>query len=319
MVLVSVLMGSYNYERYIGEAIESVLNQSFKDLELIIVDDCSTDNSRHIIESYQKQDPRIRTQFHEKNLGIARTGNDGLKMASGEYVSFIGSDDVWVPSKLEKQLSILRGNQDKIIWSEGEVIDSKGASTGRTISQLLNSPKKKNGNMFDELLRENYIFGQSLLFKTEYAKDIALNEDFRYVNDHLFFVELSRNHEFVFIPEPLAKYRMHGSNITMKNEDIWFKERILLRKYFLEKYAEEISVASRADIYHKIGHALSGLGKKEIAKKYYFKAARTDPFCANSILYLILALTDGEGFKGKFLTDYYYRVSSLLTTINGYR
>lgn len=310
-MLVSVLMSSYNYERYISEAIESVLNQSFKDLELIIVDDYSTDNSRKIIESYQRKDKRIHAIFHEKNLGISKTANDGLNVAKGKFISFIGADDVWFPFKLEKQLSILN-IEDKIIWSEGIIIDGKGRFSGKTVTQLLNSPGKKSGNIFQELLKEDFIFGQSLLFKTEYLKDIEFDEKLKYVNDHLFLVNLSRNHDFVFIPEPLAKYRIHGSNITLKNENIWLEERILIRSRFLQKYANEISTRTKADIYFKIGHALSRLGKKEFARQYYFKAMLIDHFHVNIALYLIYALTDGEGFVGKFLSNYYHKVNSLL-------
>jgi len=88
MVLVSVIMGSYNHERYLSEAIESVLNQTFDDLELIVVDDYSTDKSREIIQGYEQQDMRVKTVFHDKNMGIARGINDGLKKAKGRYVNY---------------------------------------------------------------------------------------------------------------------------------------------------------------------------------------------------------------------------------------
>jgi len=104
MVLVSVLMASFNHERYISEAIESVLKQSFSDLELIIVDDCSTDGSKQIILDYQAKDNRVHAFFHKENMGIAKTVNHALDVAKGRFISFIGSDDLWVPKKLELNL-----------------------------------------------------------------------------------------------------------------------------------------------------------------------------------------------------------------------
>lgn len=312
MVLVSVLMGSYNHEKYIGEAIESVLNQTFPDLELIIIDDCSTDNSRAIIEKYQAKDSRVRAFFHKKNMGIPRTANDGLKEAKGKFVSFIGSDDAWLSFKLEKQLPLIKKNEDKVIWSDGKIINSQGSFTGQTVTQLLCSPKKKSGNLFQELLMEDFVFGQSVLVKTKYAQEIGFDEGLRYVNDHLFFVNLSKNHEFVFVPEPLAKYRLHGGNVTLKNEKLWLKERIVLRKYFLEKYGNEISSSSLSNIYYKLGHAFWGLDDKDSAKRLYLQAIRVDPFHTYSALYLILALTNGEGLMGKFLTTSYKKVVSFL-------
>lgn len=318
MVLVTVLMGSYNHEKYISEAIESVLNQTFPDLELIIVDDGSSDSSRDIIRKYQEQDSRVKPIFHSQNMGIARSANDGLKEAKGKYLTFIGSDDVWLSFKLEKQIDFIKDHEDKIVWSEGQIINGEGTPTGQVMTQLLFSPKKKDGNLFQELLQEDFIFGQSTLLKTEYAQETAFNENFRYVNDHLFFVALSRKHEFVFIPEPLAKYRLHGRNTTLNNEKTWFKERIILRSNFLERYSAEISAQSMADIYYKIGHAYSGLDEKELAKKFYLKAIRVDPFRANSLLFLILALTNGEGFVGKVLAGSYRRLTSALLHFNSY-
>jgi glycosyltransferase involved in cell wall biosynthesis len=312
LISVSVLLTSYNYERYLPEAIESVLNQSFKDLELIIVDDASTDSSRKIIESYQTKDKRVRAFFHEKNQGIARTANDGLSMANGKFISFIGADDVWFPFKLEKQLSVLKNNEDKIVWSEGEIIDGAGIPTGKTMTQLLNSPRKKSGNIFQELLKEDFVFGQSLIFKSEYLKKVKFDENLHYVNDHLLLVNLSMKYAFVFMPEPLAKYRIHGRNVTLKNEKTWLKERILIRKYFLQNFSNQITARTRADIYYKIGRSFSRLGEKKLAKQYYLEAIRIDHLHNNSLLYLILALTDGEGFMGKFLSNSYHKVSSLM-------
>ncbi len=310
-------MSSYNHDKYIAEAIESVLNQTFRDFELIIVDDASADNSKAVIEKFQAQDGRIKAFFHQKNMGISPTINECLDVARGKYVSFIGSDDGWFPTKLEKQLNLIRNCEDKIVWSEGKVIDSNGAFTGQTVTWRMSCPKKKSGNLFQELLMEDFVFGQSTLLKTEYAQETAFNEDLRFVADHQFFVELAREHEFVFIPEPLARYRVHGQNTTLKNQRQWFKERIILRENFLRKYAGEIGRQSLADIYHKIGHAFGGLGEKALAQRFYLRAVRANPFRANSLLYLSLALTNGDGLAGEFLQNYYRRLSSLLMYLSG--
>ena len=305
-------MGSYNHEKYVAQAIESVLNQTFPDLELIIVDDASTDNSRAVIEKFQAQDSRVKAFFHQKNMGISKTTNECIRQASGEYVSFIGSDDMWVPYKLERQLAVIKNCKDKIVWSEGQIINSAGAFTGQMVTALMCSPKRKSGKLFQELLREDVVFGQSTLFKTKFARETAFNENLQFVADHQFFVELSEQHEFVFIPEPLATYRVHGQNTTLKNGKVWFRERIILRNCFLEKYSDEISRQSMADIYYKIGHAYSGLAQKDLAQQFYLKAIRTNPLRANSLLYLILALTNGDGTAGEFLQNYYQRLTSLL-------
>jgi glycosyltransferase involved in cell wall biosynthesis len=308
---VSVLIPSYNHERYVAEAIESVLNQTVSDLELIIIDDCSSDNSRKIIEQYSSTDSRVRAFFHEKNMGIARGINEFFDLALGEYASFLGSDDVWFPSKLEQQLAIITENPDSIMWSEGIIIDKNGSPTGKTTTQLLSAPKRKSGNLFQDLLKEDFILGQSALFRTADAKAVKLSEAFAYVNDHLFFVELAKNHSFLFTDQPLVKYRLHGENITSKNEQKWMVERLELRRLFIERYSGEVSIEAECDIYYKMGHAFSKLGEREIAKQCYIKAMRIDPFHASTILFVILALTDGDGFFGKLLTDFYTKMISV--------
>jgi glycosyltransferase involved in cell wall biosynthesis len=317
MVLVSVGMLSYNHEKYIAQAIESVLNQTIQDLELIIIDDGSKDNSRHIIKEYSAKDPRVKPIFHERNFGISRGANDCLKSATGEYFGFIGSDDLWVPSKIEKQLKVVEKNPEKIIWSEGQIINGDGDLTGRTMTELLFSPAKKSGHIFQELLREDFIFGQSILMKTEIAQKYNFNENLRYVNDHQYFIDLSREHEFVFMPEALAKYRLHGQNITSKNMQLWFKERIMLRNYLIKKYGEDISSESLADIYYKIGHAYAGLEQKELARYFYTKAILVDPLRSHTPLYMILALTNGEGFIGSALQSSYNKVLMTSTKFLG--
>lgn len=308
MVLVSVAMLSYNHEKYLGQAIESVLNQTVNDLELIIVDDGSKDNSRHIIKEYAAKDPRVKPIFHERNFGIPRGANDCIKNASGKYFAFIGSDDLWYPSKTEKQLKVIEKNPEKIIWSEGHIIDSDGELTGRTTTELLYSPIKKSGYIFQELLREDFIFGQSIMMKTEIAQKYSFNENLRYVNDHQFFVEVAKEHDYFFMPESLAKYRIHDQNITSKNHKLWFKERIMLRNYLIQKYGGEISTQSLADMYYKIGYAYAGLGENELARYFYTKAILVDPIRSHTPLYVILALTNGKGFLGEALQSSYNRI-----------
>jgi len=133
--LVSVVMTSYNHEKFISGAIESVLNQTFKDLELIVVDDNSWDRSRVIIEEFAKKDERIRKIFHQKNCGIAKTANDGLRNSNGKFIAFIASDDLWMKDKLEKQFKILERDEDLIVWCNSAIIDDDSEFTGEKSSE----------------------------------------------------------------------------------------------------------------------------------------------------------------------------------------
>ena len=112
---VSVVVPANNAERYISEAIESVLNQTFEDYELIIVNDGSTDRTEDIILDYQKMDPRIIYLKNEENLRICRTLNRGLEAARGDYIARMDADDWSYPARLEKQLDYMRNNPDVVL------------------------------------------------------------------------------------------------------------------------------------------------------------------------------------------------------------
>ncbi|MGA7075707.1 MAG: glycosyltransferase, partial [Halobacteriota archaeon] len=187
MPVVSVVLPSYNHERFISEAIESVLRQDFDDLELIIVDDASTDSSVEIIQRYKADDPRISVLLHDHNLGIARTMNDGTGRACGEFLGMIASDDVWMKDKLSKQLGVLESNDDLIAWSEGEVIDARTQPVGKRFSELIGSvSEKKSGTIFPELLERTHIFGSTLLYKRTNQGDIRWDERLKYAHDWKF-------------------------------------------------------------------------------------------------------------------------------------
>jgi glycosyltransferase involved in cell wall biosynthesis len=309
MVLVSVIMASYNHELYIADAIESVLNQNSPDLELIIVDDCSKDNSKKIIQAYQKRDHRVKAFFHHENQGIARTANDALKAAEGRYISFIGSDDLWVPTKLEQQLKVLADHGDAVVWSEGDIIDADGASTGQKFTDFnARCGKPTSGRIYREIINENYIFGQSLLFKREFAAGLWFNSDLKYLCDYQFFVDLAYEHEFLFIPESLAKYRIHGKNTICRDEEGWLVDRILLRGYFLQRYGGQLSRHLRGSLYLKIGEAYAGLGYKKIAHECFLRALRTDFLSKESLLYLAHA-SGSSGRVHRLLFQAYQKVS----------
>jgi len=307
MVLVSVILSSYNYANYIPDAIKSVLEQNVRDTELIIIDDCSKDNSREIIESYKKRDARIRTIFHEENLGIARTYNDGLDAAEGEYIALLDSDDVWKRNKLEKQLSILRKNDDLVVWSEGRIIDGEGKPTGQTFTQRQpGSRNRKSGDIFELLLFNNFIFDSSLIVKRENISHIRFDESLRYQNDYRFVVDLARNYTFYFIEEPLADYRVHGRNTILLDQDAararaWLHDEVALRKYFLDKYPMKSRI--RADTLYRISTAYSALGESKLARRFFLEGLNQKSPSFSSLLYFVTLL---NSFVGTSLLKTYY-------------
>ena len=290
---VSVIMPSYNHERYISEAIDSVLNQTFTDFELIIIDDASKDKSKEIIKVYAEKDSRIRAFFHSENKGIARTMNECLEKADGKFIAFFASDDVWVKDKLEKQLEVLAKDEDLIVWSEGLIIDAQGDPTGELWTARFES-KRKSGYLFEELLKGNFICGQSRIIKKRNIGDIKFNEALKYRNDYQFEVDLSRKYEYYFIPEPLAMYRVHGTNTTLSDTMGWQKDNITIGVYFLHKYGNEISNTAKCRLNLDISGGYSYIEEKAKARRYVYHAIKLNPFYWANIPYLLIALINDD-------------------------
>lgn len=286
MPLVSVLMKSFNHKSFISEAIESVLRQDFEDLELIIVDDASTDKSRSLIQDYAKGDARIRMIFHEQNSGITTVVNDGINAAEGKFIAQIDSDDVWVSDKTRKQLAVLEQNENLIVWSEGEVVDQRGCPLGKTFSELVKSTSKaKSGALFQTLMAGNYVFGSSLMYKKANLDGLRYDDRLLYNNDYKFLLELARKYEFYYIAEPLAKYRVHGKNTLVgsgaeatKRRRVAYAEEIWIRREALREHQVEISDAGKAEIYDRLGFCHTELSEYRKALASYLQAIKCNPY-----------------------------------------
>lgn len=299
MPLISVIMPSYNHGKFIEKAINSVLSQTFDDFELIIIDDASNDNSREVIVELAEKDKRIRVVFHNKNLGIAKTFNEGIEMACGKYIAFIASDDKWKSDKLQKQVEILMKDENLAVWAEGLVIDEKDEITGEIFTSWIKAENmKKSGYILEELLQRNFIFGSSFIIKRTNLASIRFNEKLKFLNDWEFYVDIAKNYKYYFIPLPLAFYRIHGKNVTFSNRKKWNEERVKVRLNFLNKYKKDISTKTRAQLYYGIGRYYIVLENFDRGRKYIFKAVKEYPFKFRFIAASLLTIF-GKNFHEK--------------------
>ena len=304
MVLVSVIMPAFNHEKFISEAIESVLTQSLKDFELIIIDDYSNDRSREIIEKYKKKDKRIKILFHEENKGISRTINEGIEIANGKYIAIIASDDVWVCNKLEQQIFILGQDENYIVWTEADIIDGKSRYTGKKFTELYSKNQKKNGNLFYEFLKNNstILFGSSIIFNKNNLGNIRFNNQLKYDNDFQFYVELANKFNFYFIKEPLAKYRLHAGNtlhrISSQKQDK-YKDRVKLNLYLLKTYENNLPKEIKWIIYLRLILALSELDRKK-TRKLIINAIKLSPFKFLNYFFLMKSFVKSTYFSNIF-------------------
>ena len=179
--LVSVVMPNYNGHRFVEQAIDSVLRQTYKDFELIIVDDCSKDNSLQLIRQKAKSDDRIRIIALEKNLGVANARNVGIAKAKGEYIALLDNDDLWVEDKLERQLSIAKNGAD-IVYCSYDFIDEYN----NAIKKPFIVPKQTD---FSKMLASSVISCSTCFIKTKLMQAHPFNPEF-YHEDYVLWMEL---------------------------------------------------------------------------------------------------------------------------------
>lgn len=204
--LVSVVIPTFNSEQYISECIDSVLDQTHHNLEIIIVDDGSTDNTVNIVSDYKSDKIKF---FSQINSGSAAARNYGVLQATGIWLAFIDSDDIWLPEKLQKQLEFC-SNQ---LWSHtdlyflGDVYPEHTRTTQFT--------EKHSGMIFENLLVENSIATSCVLIKKEIFEEFGgFNTNYRALQDWDLWLRVSAKYEVCYHDEPLVYYRVHSGSVS---------------------------------------------------------------------------------------------------------
>jgi glycosyltransferase involved in cell wall biosynthesis len=218
-------MPVYNGEKYILQAIESVLNQSYQHFEFIIIDDGSTDRSAAIVKGFS--DTRIRYEKNEKNLGLIASLNKAVMLCNGAYLARIDSDDVCVTRRLEKQLSVFLGDSKiGVVGSMAEIIDAEGRSKG-----LFKVPQD-NFEIKCGMLFNNQIIHPGVMIKRtvldQFGPQFFDSRDL-HVEDYGLWVKMLHHTDFFNIQEPLLKYRIHDSNISTLYSDEQERNSLAIR------------------------------------------------------------------------------------------
>lgn len=209
---VTVLMPVYNGEKYIREAIDSILNQTFSNFELLIINDGSTDNSVKIIKTYK--DKRINLVHNSKNMGIVFTRNRGLLESKTEYIALLDCDDIAQPARLEKQYNWLEKNTDfGLIGSWVELIDSNGKSTKIIWKEALNPEEIPCFLLFKNCFTQSAIMIRKLALPEEHYRNFAPAEDFD------LWARIAQKWKTWNFPEILTKYRKHQYGISSQQKE----------------------------------------------------------------------------------------------------
>lgn len=233
--LVSVIMPNYNCGAYISESIESVLSQSYPNWELIVVDDCSSDNSAEIVRAFCSACPKIHLVELAENTGASNARNKGISLAQGEYIAFLDSDDIWLPEKLSMQVQFMKENSYAFSCASYAVISEDGASKG-----VVKRPPRSVGYhrllyLGDSIGNSTAIYSQRMLRKC-YAPSIKKR------NDYALWLSILRvNGVKVYgLREVVANYRVREGSLSSGKRNLpkW--------QWHLYREIEHLSIASAA-------------------------------------------------------------------------
>jgi len=276
---VTVIIPTYNRAHLVCRAIQIVLNQTYKDFELIIVDDGSTDNTEDIIKEFKKKDERIKYIRHKKNKGGSAARNTGIKAAKGEYIAFQDSDDEWLPEKLKKQMEIFKNTSSKIgvvytgFW---RIKDNKKTYIPQSWV------KQKNGNIYSEILKGNFVGTPTILTKKKCFKKVgSFDERLPQLQDWELVIRLSKYYNFKCIDEPLLTSYYTTDSISANHKALIEALELILVKHY-KNFNNYKEILSRH--YFALGKELYLDGDLINGRRYFIKAIKKYPL---NIKYLL--------------------------------
>ena len=225
----SVILPVYNGNPFLGEAIQSVLNQSFVDFELIIIDDGSTDNSTQVIKTYTQKETRILSVLRD-HRGLSASLNEAIDRTSGEFIARLDDDDIWLPDKLERQIEYLIQNPDiKLLGSSVSFINEQGYEIGGM--QGFNKNEGLSGEyLLTKMKRNNMFCSSSVIFVKSIVDSIGgFNSDYSTSMDYDFALRILSGFKGAILESTLVKYRIHNRMMTIHQRSRMIFESIKIR------------------------------------------------------------------------------------------
>jgi len=253
--LVSVIIPAFNAERYLAMAIESVLQQTYRPIEIIVVDDGSTDGTANLLRRYGSQ-VHVVTQA---NTGLAGARNSGLRHARGEFIAFLDADDAWQPAKIERQVALLRERSEYVlVHTRREGMDEAGRAL--TIPPL----PPLEGSCLTALAARNVITISSVLVRASLLSGLSFATGMQGVEDWDLMLTLAPKGPFAYIPDPLLRYRIHANNMS-KSTGPMLKSIVVMLDRFLARETDpaarvaastnrHVTLLALANVEYELGH-----------------------------------------------------------------
>lgn len=231
--LVSIITPTYNCGKFIAETIDTVLAQTYTAWEMIIVDDCSTDNTREVVEAYMARDACIKYHCLAQNSGAAVARTTAMALAEGEYMAFLDSDDLWMPDKLARQLAFMQENDCAFTCTAYEQIDEQSAPLGRVIKTV----KKTD---YNRLLLDCPVGNSTVMYSVKKMGKFEV-PNIRKRNDDALWLTMLKKETYIWgMPDVLMRYRIRQNSISSN------KLKVIKYHWILYREIEHLSVLRSA-------------------------------------------------------------------------
>ena len=303
--LVSIFSLTYNHANYIDEFMDSVLSQTYNNWELIIGDDASTDGSQEILLKYQKKYPdKIKLILNKKNLGITENSINVLKACSGKYVALVATDDLMLPTKIEKQVEVLENNPNiNICYHNLKVIFEN--SNKRILFSKINQYTPKRGTIKDLIKYGTFMGACSVMIRKDNIPSYFFDDRIKIASDWKFLIDTIKDGEFYYIDEVLGKYRRHANNITSIKAIESLNDHVVTCGILMEEHPEYIDEIKYrlANVLFEKSIAYFRVKNKIKAEKNLLASLKIKKLSKNVLFYLLNKFIDFDNLnniKNKF-------------------
>lgn len=233
--LISIITPTYNCGKFIEETIESVLNQTYKNWEMIIVDDCSKDDTKEVVEKYTSKDDRIKYYLLEENSGAAVTRTKAMELAKGNYIAFLDSDDLWMEDKLERQLEFMKNNNYAFTCTAYEQIDE----VGNLLNKIIKTKVKTD---YNGILLSCPVGNSTVMYDVDKLGKFVV-PNIRKRNDDALWLQILKKEKYIYgMPDILMKYRIRSNSIS--------SNKVQLVKYHWKLYRDIENLSVARSVFH---------------------------------------------------------------------
>lgn len=273
MEKVSILIPVFNMEKYLAQTIESALGQTYKNIEIIVINDGSSDRSSEIAQSFKDSI----TYFYQDNKGLCHALNSGLRIAQGDYIALLDHDDVLMPKKIEKQIEVFRRNPEYgLVFTNGVRIDG----AGQIIKESFYCDDVPEGRVFKELFLRMFVSGPTMMFPKRVLDVVGNFDTACLVQDYQMALKIAYHYPIGFLDEKLYAHRWHGAN-TSANGYVMCNNELMTLLTVIERFPDVVRVVGRKVFRKRMSGVYYRAARGEMTEKRNYRKANS--FLLNSL------------------------------------